>query len=372
MPGFESPLGVQIVTAVLAAMTLFIFAFWLMRRKETQLLWLSAIGLVGVLLNLLSGLAANMLSWLLLIFLVSFALLYSRLRVDRIAALMVCAAIAAAIAHDMGLQYAWWSGVGASTVPYVSLVAFTTFAIFTVRNILNALTAKENLSQVLGMRIETTKANLIASESARRSLEISNAITKERERMMREIHDGIGSSLVAALASAERQGRSSSTAVIALKSALTDLRIAVDSLEPVEGNVTTLLANLRYRLEPEMKKAGIGFMWAVEDVPELPWLDSPNALHVLRIFQEAFGNILGHANASKITVGCRQEYLDGKQGIRIEVSDDGEGFDPSVPPRGRGRKNMIERAEALGGRLGVYSSPGSGSSTVLWLPIERT
>ena len=66
----------------------------------------------------------------------------------------------------------------------------------------------------LGQRIETTKANLLASESARHSLEVAHAVKLERERLMREIHDGIGSSLVAALASAERQGKESTTAVV--------------------------------------------------------------------------------------------------------------------------------------------------------------
>ncbi len=292
-------------------------------------------------------------------------------RIDTV--LMALAVIAAALAmtHDGIRQAAPWQGIGFALMPYASLMVFAAFSFAISKKLLTALTAKEALTQVLGQRVETTKANLLASESARRSLEISNAITKERERMMREIHDGIGSSLVAALASAERQGRSSTTAVVALKSALTDLRITVDSLEPVEGNVTTLLANLRYRLEPEMRKASIAFEWKVDDVSELHWLDAPNALHVLRIFQEAFGNILGHANATRITVACREETRDGRAGVTIEVSDDGLGFDPKTLPRGRGRKNMLDRAEALGGSLAFISAPGEGSTTMLWLPLER-
>ena len=239
------------------------------------------------------------------------------------------------------------------------------------RRMAAALAAKDTLNKQLEQRIETTKANLLASESARRSLEVANAVTRERERMMREIHDGIGSSLVAALASAERQGRQSTTAVVALKSALTDLRIAVDSLEPVEGNVTTLLASLRYRIEPELRKSGIAIDWRVNDVPELDWLDSPNALHILRIFQEALGNTLGHANAARIQVVCRMDLEDGRPGIRIEVSDNGDGFDPKAPVKGRGRKNMMDRAEALGGKLVIHSAPGKGSMTDLWLPFLR-
>lgn len=234
-----------------------------------------------------------------------------------------------------------------------------------------AIVEKEKVNAQLEHRIETTKANLLVSETARRQLEVASAITHERERMMRDIHDGIGSSLVAALAAAERQGKPNSTAVNALKNALVDLRIAVDSLEPVEGDVATLLASLRYRLEPEVRKSNITFDWRVEEVPELKWLDAPNALHVLRIFQEALGNILGHAEASIITVACRTDLQKGRPGIIIDLIDNGKGFDPSIPGRGHGRKNMQGRAEAIGAKLYVESAHGKGSRTSLWLPLIK-
>ena len=230
---------------------------------------------------------------------------------------------------------------------------------------------KEQANVRLQDRIETTKANLLTSEERRRALEVSNAVAHERERMMREIHDGIGSGLVAALASAERQGRDSSTAVVALKHALVDLRVAVDSLEPVEGDVATLLASLRYRLEPEIRKSGITFDWKVEEVPELKWLDAPNALHLMRIFQETFSNILGHAQATIIRVSCRLHLMQGRPGILVEVSDNGKGFDTSIAPGGHGRKNMVARAEALHANLTIESTQGKGSQVTLWLPLIR-
>jgi len=239
------------------------------------------------------------------------------------------------------------------------------------RNLQRVLTEKTRINSQLEQRIETTKANLLVSESARLRLEVASAITGERERMMREIHDGIGSNLVAALASAERQGKQSSTAVVALKSALADLRVAVDSLEPVEGDVATLLASLRYRLEPEMRKSGVSFDWHVEEVPTIKWLDAPHALHVLRIFQETLGNTLGHAQASVIKVICRAELKQGRPGVTIDVSDNGRGFDLSAPTQGHGRKNMKSRAAALSAIFEVVSAPGKGSRTCLWLPLIR-
>jgi signal transduction histidine kinase len=432
--------GPQIVSGILAVMTLVLLALWLTRRADARLLWLSAIGFLWILTNLLEQLLPRAMAqffapslnaalpllplFALIGFSNSFTNSPNQRRMITIAAVaglaavglmaavarwsavgnialiakLICAAgivavfarntrrapsaeglvltaaaglVGVSLAHDEGAAQGLWPGVGFATFPYAGLIIFALCFFAIARSILSTLAARENQNAQLNMRIETTKANLLASESARRALEVSNAITQERERMMREIHDGIGSSLVAALASAERQGKSSSTAIVALKSALTDLRIAVDSLEPVDGNITTLLASLRYRIEPEINKLGLELRWNVDDVPELEWLDTSNGLHVLRIFQEAFGNILGHANATRITVSCKMALLEGKPGIAIVVADNGRGFDASVPGKGRGRANMRDRAQALGGNLAIASTPGEGSSTTLWLPLMR-
>ena len=57
----------------------------------------------------------------------------------------------------------------------------------------------------------------------------------------------------------------------------------------------------------------------------LPWLDAVAALHVLRILQEAIGNILAHSGATLIEVGCTRAYQDG-DGVLITISDNGCGF----------------------------------------------
>ncbi|MBP0580469.1 hypothetical protein J8I29_14185 [Labrys sp. LIt4] len=264
-----------------------------------------------------------------------------------------------------------WPGKSVQFSPYVGVIVLGFSGFVIMRHILANAEARERLNQALGQRIETTKANLLASESARHALEIAHAVKLERERLMREIHDGIGSSLVAALASAERQGKESTTAVVALKGALTDLRVAVDSLEPVEGNVATLLASLRYRYEPELRKSGIAVKWMVEDVPELDWLDAPSALHVLRILQESVSNTMGHSRGTQLTFQCKMALLQGRPGLRIEIADNGSGFDMDAPAIGRGRRNMMQRAEALGARLEVLSKRGEGTATILWLPLVR-
>lgn len=332
-------------------------------------LGVAAIPLGGLEITRIAGLASIGVSLLMLVFFTTRA--QAQIGAPEKLVLVVLYTLGlGAVGFDLYARTTWpVQGVRLSPYAGVALLGFSGFVI--LRHILANAEAREKLNQTLGQRIETTKANLLASESARHALEIAHAVKLERERLMREIHDGIGSSLVAALASAERQGKASTTAVVALKGALTDLRVAVDSLEPVEGNVATLLASLRYRYEPELRKSGIAVKWMVEDVPELDWLDAPSALHVLRILQESVSNTMGHSKATQLTFKCKMALLQGRPGLRVEIADNGNGFDMEAPATGRGRRNMVQRAEALGAVLEVLSKRGEGTATILWLPLVR-
>jgi signal transduction histidine kinase len=83
-----------------------------------------------------------------------------------------------------------------------------------------------------------------------------------------------------------------------------------------------------------------------------------------RIAQEALNNVAKHAGASQVTVGLRCE----PDGVKLQVSDDGRGFDvSSIPPDHLGVGIMRERAEAVGATLEIESQVGQGTRvTVVW------
>lgn len=384
------------IAAILGGFTVFVCLFWAVRRAEMAFGWLALIG--ATLLALTATATAAYLHWLpvfllpvaFLGFVVSFArlswasgplelmksvLLFlrqgtpgeTRWHGPAIAVTFVVALTATA--HDWVREAGWANGLSFSVLPYSGLAVFSVLAFLLAQRVLDALSVVENLNQILESKMRAANASLAASEAARRALEVSGAIIKERDRLMREIHDGIGSSLVTSIAAAERQGAAVDGTSL-LRRALTDLRIAVDSLEPMQGDLATLLASLRYRVEPDMRKAGVTFDWQVQEVPEADWLDAVNALHVLRIFQEAFSNILGHSEATRVVVRCHPEIRNSETGVLIEVSDNGKGFGDKGGPKGHGLKNMASRAEALGGILTHSSAPGQGTSVILWLPAE--
>lgn len=236
---------------------------------------------------------------------------------------------------------------------------------------LNAFVSLEKSNIILEQRVEEARTELASSEAKRRELVVGQAIADERGRLMQEMHDGIGSNLITALAVARQQKHPKSTQKT-LERALNDLKITVDSLEPVEGDFVALIGNLRHRMARDLEDAGIDCKWEVEECAPLPWLDATNALHVLRIYSEAIGNILAHSNATEMRIGCTEKEHEGIPGIFAYVADNGIGFDTDMETSGKGLSNIRSRVRSLHGALSYVSSPNNGTIVSLWLPYIRT
>ena len=285
--------------------------------------------------------------------------------------LLITGLLTATGLHDIGRfpRIEKWDGLGFYIQPYIGLIFCIAFLLSFGQRALRAFSSLEHVNQTLEQRVAEARADLSQSEAKRRELEVAQAIDGERTRLMREMHDGIGSNLVTALAIAEQQNQPPTT-IKTLKRAISDLKITVDSLEPVEGDLVALLANLRHRMTRDLKEAGLVCKWKAEPCEPLPWLDATNALHVLRIFQEAIGNALAHSGATHLEIGCYPDVLDGRDGLSAYVADDGHGISEGGMA-GKGIANMRARAEALHGVFGCESFAGEGTRVTIWLPYAR-
>ena len=253
---------------------------------------------------------------------------------------------------------------------FVGLIFAGTFMISFGKRVLIAFTKLGRSNLILEQSISETRAELAESEAIRRELIVDQAIASERGRLMQEMHDGIGSNLTTALAVA-RQKKHPSTTIKVLKRALGDLKLTVDSLEPVEGDLVALIGNLRHRMARDLADAGITCKWEVEDCAPLTWLDATNALHVLRIHNEAISNVLSHSKATEMRIGCIESDHEGVAGISTYLADNGEGFDKNLERQGKGLANISARARSLHGLLFCDSKLGSGTTVRLWLPYIR-
>ncbi|MFG6486521.1 sensor histidine kinase [Roseateles sp. BYS78W] len=196
--------------------------------------------------------------------------------------------------------------------------------------------------------------------------ERERALLLERQRLMRDMHDGVGSTLIAMLRLSESGGASAPAMAELLRSAIEDLRLTIDSLEPMEHDLATLLATLRTRVGRRLEAAGLTLEWAVADMPPLPWLEPTQALQVLRLVQEAVTNVIKHARAQTLSVSARP---DG-DALEVCIADDGCGFDPGAATAGRGLASMRQRAQALGAALCWHGEPGQGTRVSLRLPLR--
>jgi signal transduction histidine kinase len=208
------------------------------------------------------------------------------------------------------------------------------------------------------------------AEQQRDALAQEQVLALERERIMREMHDGVGGHLVRTLSMLEGRGAPPAELARSLRAALDDMRLVIDSLDPDVVDLGGVLGTIRERLEPGLERAGLRFDWRVDDLPRPPALGPEQSLHVLRILQEAITNALRHARATRVRVECGPlSGPGGETGVFVAVEDDGVGMPPAPAPRGRGLANLRRRAAELGGRLELGPGrDGRGVRVRLWLP----
>jgi signal transduction histidine kinase len=248
-------------------------------------------------------------------------------------------------------------------LPYVPIVLLGLFLHILLRRYLEALGHSEQANVRLEQRLKEREDELSASHARLREIERQQVLAQERERLMQDMHDGLGSSLMGALKAVEH-GQAPDVAQM-LRECIDDLKLAIDSLEPAQADLLLLLATLRFRLGTRLEQAGISLRWEVDDVPPLPWLDPRSALHILRILQEILGNAVKHSGATGITVRTRV-----KQGhVVVEVEDNGRGFEvQAADGHGRGLVHVRRRAEAIGAQA-LWECAAAGTRFELALPL---
>ncbi len=256
--------------------------------------------------------------------------------------------------HDFAIQHGAWTSVAL-------------FALIFVKRFVDALNTSEALTAELSERVRQKAAELEAGHARLRVLEREQAVNAERERILAELHDGLGSQLGSTLALVrEGKGDVEETAA-AIQSALDDMRLMIDSLDDVDGDLGTLLGSLRQRIGRRLERGGISLRWQIQDTPTPAGFGPEAGLHVLRIAQEAMTNILKHARASTITVSTFARGEGQERRVILEIIDDGCGFGAAEGPAGRGVDHMKRRASRIGAELKIESA-ATGTRVRLDMP----
>lgn len=293
-----------------------------------------------------------------------FGMVQSLSRLERGVIQVACVYCIGAAASDLALRLGWLPSGWPFLIPYTGLALLSSFTFTLQRRYVAALDAEAVMQQQLSTTLAQREAELRVQMARVIELERQQAEQRERQRLMQDLHDGVGGTLATSLLLAE-QGRLSQEALVCtLREAIDELRTLVDTLQPSDHTLGDLLAGLRHRLVPRIRATGVRLDWFVADEAAGLRLSTEDTLHLLRWLQEAVSNAVRHARASRIGV-----YLDvrgdqnGRPSLRLEVSDDGVGFDVSAPVRGRGHglRNLAYRADAMGAQFQLESAPGRGA-----------
>lgn len=220
------------------------------------------------------------------------------------------------------------------------------------------------------------KQRLEESETRLRDLAAFLATVREEERtrIARELHDELGQALTALrLDIGWLRGKSADTplaeragaALGVVEHSILSLRRISEDLRPAMLDSLGLVAAIEHHTEQFSRRTGIAC--DIRTNREEFELDGDLATGIFRIVQEALTNVARHADATRATIAI-DENADG---IRLEIADDGKGFDVDARTTRFGLLGMRERITILGGRLEIDSSASSGTCIRVWLPHRK-
>lgn len=239
-----------------------------------------------------------------------------------------------------------------------------------------ALNQVDGFANQLVTRVREAEERLKASFAREEERARAAALANERTRLMRDLHDGLGGQLVSIVALSER-GHEGATITDAARAALKDLRLVIDSMDDIGGDLMLALGSWRERATSQLRPHDITLDWRVatpQGLPLHPELRPWHVVQIVRILDEAVTNAVKHAQACNIAVTI--ETLDGGRGPygMISVADDGRGFAPEgngeaagAGRTARGLRNMRSRAARCGVVLDLFSD-ASGTRVRLQLP----
>lgn len=221
----------------------------------------------------------------------------------------------------------------------------------------------EDANAVLDARIAEKEAELEAAAERLRAAEAEAAVQRERSRIMRDMHDGMGGQLLAVLMLSRDETSSRGAISQTVEQAIEDLRLLIDSLDSVGDSLDIALGQFRERAETKLRAAGMRLMWSNRLESGAISLPPGTILTIYRIMQEAINNAVRHSGGKSVSIAIAPAQ---GAGVAIIIADDGKP-DPANWRKGRGLSNMERRAAEIGGQF-VLETGAEGTSITITIP----
>ena len=234
-------------------------------------------------------------------------------------------------------------------INYASPPALILAMWFMFQRFTQSLDEAEELNVTLDNRVKDKQRELERQYEHQEELQRKQVLTEERERIMRDMHDGLGGHLIGLKALTEKRQEKTNINRIRehIDHALIDLRFVINSLDRTSKTISMLLGSMRKRWQQLCDSKDIKLRWQTVNSAENLVLGPSKMLQTMRILEEAFSNSIKHSGANNIEVHYRID-----QGTHIiEIHDNG--MLPWLKSEGRGVANMHYRAQQIAAELSI-------------------
>lgn len=285
---------------------------------------------------------------------------------QRIATIGAYMALIGSALHDMALVTGHLDPSGPSYLFWGFTLVLIVYALISGNYIIRTLNRAENVNLELEQRIHSKSTELEDSYLQLRKTEMAGALSsarlQERERLLRDMHDGLGAHLMTALRGVERSALNRDQIVQSLQDGIDELRMMMDSAD-MGADLSAALAAWRNRWDNRLGAAGVQVHWKLDDALDTIALDSDALLQIMRILQEAATNVVKHSGARHLQLQATRVTEPGQTSLLIVLSDDGCGLPAqATQPHQRGLRNMEHRAEQIGATLQTSGADRGGAN----------
>ncbi len=252
---------------------------------------------------------------------------------------------------------------------------FGSLLVFSLAFIVYNQKQKQKIFELKQIQQETNQEiyNLLTNQQE----EIEKNQIKEKNRMSRELHDGILSQLFGLRLSLEGVNSDTSTKATELRvNYIEELKEVEQQIREISHELNTEKAKINNNfvaiviklLEKQKESFGSNLIYDINKSINWSKFDNTAKINCYRILQESLQNINKYSDAKHIKVVVNTF----SNTLKLTIEDDGKGFDAKKKSRGIGINNMIERAEESLGSYNIESEKNKGTKTTLLLPYKKT
>lgn len=276
--------------------------------------------------------------------------------------------------YDFLRMYRLTDGYGDPPLLRFAAAAFLiAMAFVIVDRLMTSLQKERRLRQSRDLELAAMKQQLVLQYERQALAEAGAARAEERQRIVQDLHDGMGLQLNGLLGLVERDSPDPAELQMEVRHSIEQLRTLVDGSQAFDGTLAELLGHIRHRIDTRLRRQRIHLSWqtqAGDGFADLP-VDAVAALNLQHLLFELCTNVIKHAGAVEVDVACDvSATAEGRQELVIGFSDNGKHSDSHEKP-GAGSRSIHRRVAALGGVCALDFRVDGGWNYQLRLPLQQ-